>query len=162
MRLMARHRINVRYKKTKDIFVDVQLYPSNGFFRPPIVLLRKFIIFRNKKNKLIVIFICSKWFYFSRGIKDVTILVGTNDLKSGGVRYTPEKFIMHEKYNRPPLANDVGLIRVKSIELNENVQPIKYTSNFVEGGLDLQTTGWGRLTVSIIFNSFILKVTIFF
>lgn len=74
-------------------------------------------------------------------------MVGTNDLRSGGQRYKVKKLIQHEKYNRPPFAYDIGLIRVDGrIEFNEKVQPIKYSNKFVEGGTHLQTTGWGRVS----------------
>jgi len=82
------------------------------------------------------------------GINGVQILVGTNDLKSGGVRYTPKKYIIHENYGKPNFANDIGLIQVDKIEFNEKVQPIKYSSKFVEGGTELFATGWGRVSTS--------------
>ncbi|XP_055306211.1 chymotrypsin-1-like [Sitodiplosis mosellana] len=80
------------------------------------------------------------------GINGVEVLVGTNDLQSGGTRYTPKKYIVHEKYNQPDFANDIGLIQVEKIEFNKKVQPIKYSSKFVEGGAALLATGWGRLS----------------
>ncbi|XP_031636706.1 chymotrypsin-1-like [Contarinia nasturtii] len=80
------------------------------------------------------------------GIQGVQILAGTNDVKSGGVRYTPEKYIIHEKFNQPSFANDIGLIKVNKIYFNEKVQPIKYSSNFVNAGSVLLATGWGRLS----------------
>lgn len=77
------------------------------------------------------------------------MLVGTNDLGSGGTRYKSQKFIVNERYNQPSFANDIGLLRVNGkIELNEKVQPIKYSNEFVKGGTTLQATGWGRLSVS--------------
>lgn len=76
------------------------------------------------------------------------MLVGTNDLNSGGTRYQAQQFITNEGYDQPSFANDIGLLRVDgSIEFNEKVQPIKYSNKFVEGGATLQTTGWGRLSV---------------
>ena len=78
------------------------------------------------------------------------ILVGTNDLQSGGTRYTPKKFIKHEEFDRPHLANDIGLILMDDIVLNEKVQPIKYSKKFVESGTKLLATGWGVLNVIFI------------
>ena len=87
---------------------------------------------------------------FYSGINGVQILVGTNDLQNGGTRYTPKKYIIHEKYNRPNFANDIGLVQVENIEFTEKVKPIKYSSKVVEGGADLLATGWGRLNVIIL------------
>lgn len=86
------------------------------------------------------------------------VLVGTNDLTSGGQRYKIKEMIRHEQYNQPSFANDIGLIRIDGrIEFNEKVQPIKYSDKFVEGGTHLQTTGWGRLNVSYNFEQFFLN-----
>ncbi|XP_031638028.1 chymotrypsin-1-like isoform X2 [Contarinia nasturtii] len=68
------------------------------------------------------------------GIQNVKILVGTNDLKSGGERYKTIDFIIHENYDKPPFSNDIALVKVENIQFNKKVQPIKYTSNYVEGG----------------------------
>lgn len=85
---------------------------------------------------------------------DIEILVGTNDLNSGGQRYKVQKVIQHERYNQPSFANDIGLVRIDGrIKFNEKVQPIKYSNKFVDGGAELQTTGWGRLNASILFDA---------
>ena len=76
------------------------------------------------------------------------ILIGTNDLKSGGTIITPLTYITHEKYNRPSYANDIGLILVNDMEFNEKVQPIKISKKFIEKGTKLLATGWGKSTVS--------------
>lgn len=77
------------------------------------------------------------------------ILVGTNDLKSGGQRYGVEKFIRHESYNTPKFANDIAVFRVKgSIEFNEKVQPIELLKDEVPDDAPLMLTGWGAMRVS--------------
>ena len=76
------------------------------------------------------------------------ILVGTNDLQSGGTRYTPKKFIIHEEYDRPRFANNIALLLVEKIEFNDRVQPVKYSKKFVESGERILVTGWGSLSVS--------------
>lgn len=81
--------------------------------------------------------------------KNITILVGTNDLKSGGKYYKAKKAIPHEKYHFPLFGNDIALVQVdEEIEFNEKVQPIKYSDEFIEEGSKLRVTGWGRLGVS--------------
>ena len=78
----------------------------------------------------------------------VQILVGTNDaLAKNGTRYTPKKFIGHEGYHPWKLWNDIGLIQVDHIEFNDKVQPIKYSSKFVESGERMLATGWGYTSV---------------
>lgn len=81
----------------------------------------------------------------------MTILVGTNNLKSGGKQYKVSKLIAHEKYNQPHFAFDIGLILIDGeIEFNDIVQPIKYTDKFIKANTTLRVTGWGRLSVCIV------------
>lgn len=88
-------------------------------------------------------------------VSNIRVLVGTNDLHLGGKTYKAQKYIIHENYNRPQrLANDIALIQVETIQFNNKVKPIKYSSNFVSADVDVQTTGWGRLGVSISFSLF--------
>lgn len=78
------------------------------------------------------------------------MIVGTNDLKTGGIRYNVKQLIMHEKYNQPLAANDIGLIKIDgTIKFDDKVQPIKYSNKIVsQKARHLQITGWGRLNVS--------------
>lgn len=83
-----------------------------------------------------------------RDVNEFNILVGTNDLNSGGTYYKPEAYVKHESFNRPAFANDVAVIRVNgSIEFNDRVQPIEYSPDEVPNDADVQLTGWGRLRV---------------
>lgn len=75
-----------------------------------------------------------------------TILVGTNDRLSGGTKYHPEKWIIHPRYNQPPLNNDIGLIHLTSdIEFTARVQPIEIDFHEVPAGATITLTGWGLL-----------------
>lgn len=78
------------------------------------------------------------------------MVVGTTDLKSGGTQYTVKTLIVHEKYNDPLLANDIGLLEINgTIQFDgEKVQPISYSDRFVGEGERLLITGFGRLGVS--------------
>lgn len=79
----------------------------------------------------------------------MSVVVGTNDLKSGGTRYKIEKFVGHEKYDKPEFANDIALIRVDGeIKFNDKVQPIKYSNKFVEADADVDIFGWGKISSS--------------
>lgn len=78
--------------------------------------------------------------------------MGTNDLSSGGQRYSVQKIIRHEKYNIPMYANDIALFRVKGlIEFNEKVQPIELSKEEVPDENELSLTGWGAMRLG--FNS---------
>lgn len=88
-------------------------------------------------------------FIFFQFYRNIEILVGTVNLKSGGTRYSVEKFIPHEQYDKPQFANDIALVRVKGkIAFNDKVKPIKYSSRFIEDGAFLEAFGWGKLKVS--------------
>lgn len=78
------------------------------------------------------------------------VIVGTNDLETGGRQYSARQLIMHEEYNQPLGSNDIGLIKIYgTFQFDEKTQPIKYSDKFVDADArDLQITGWGRLTVS--------------
>lgn len=78
------------------------------------------------------------------------VIVGTNDLESGGRQYSARQLIMHEEYNQPLGSNDIGLIKIYgTFQFDEKTQPIKYSDKFVDADArNLQITGWGRLTVS--------------
>lgn len=90
---------------------------------------------------------------FRKNIDDFEIVVGTNKWKSGGTHYKAEKLIPHENYDIPKKSFDIGLIRVQTpIVFTEKVQPIKISEKMVkEGNANLQATGWGRTSVSILF-----------
>lgn len=78
------------------------------------------------------------------------VLVGTNDLRSGGTYYKVEAIYVHPQFNKPMYANDIAVLRVRdSIEMNEKVQPIELESEEVPDGSTLQLTGWGSLKVSV-------------
>lgn len=89
--------------------------------------------------------------YLHYRVLDVQILVGTNDLYDpDAARYAAKKIIIHEEYNRTTYANSIGLIQVDKMELNELVQPIKISREFVDGDASLLATGWGEMEVSLV------------
>lgn len=84
----------------------------------------------------------------------IGILVGTNDLKAGGIYYQAERYVIHESYNNPRLANDIAVLRVRGpITFTEKVQAIEYSSEEVPDGIILQLTGWSSLYVSVSCNN---------
>lgn len=85
---------------------------------------------------------------FSKDINIVKIVTGTNKWKSG-TKYLPKKFMIHEKYNDPRFAYDVGLIQLQtSIEFNYKTQPIKLSKEFIKHRANLTVSRWGYIGVS--------------
>lgn len=77
------------------------------------------------------------------------ILVGTNDLKSGGTYYKIKQYIAHENHDRPRFAYDIAVIEVsKTIEFNKKVQPIEYSREEIPHGAISSLSGWGRTSTS--------------
>lgn len=84
-------------------------------------------------------------------MNEMEILVGTNQLDRGGRRYRIRGLSHHEyRANRHTQLFDIALVYVDgSIEFNDKVQPIKYSTEEVGSGENLQVTGWGLLNVRI-------------
>lgn len=75
-------------------------------------------------------------------------------MKAGGIYYQAERYVIHESYNNPRLANDIAVLRVRGpITLTERVQAIEYSSEEVPDGIRLQLTGWSSLYVSVSCNN---------
>ncbi|XP_058055663.1 chymotrypsin-1-like [Anopheles bellator] len=76
----------------------------------------------------------------------MSIVAGTNDLRNdgaAGTRYLIESYLIHPDYielNR----SDIGVMRTREmIAFNEKVSTIRYSSDFVGGGVMCLLTGWG-------------------
>ncbi|XP_015429021.1 PREDICTED: chymotrypsin-1-like [Dufourea novaeangliae] len=79
-----------------------------------------------------------------RNLKAVTVQVGTNQLKSGGVSYGVEKVDSHPKYNSVTIANDIAVIRLNAdIHFTDLIQPIKLATSDVPEGGTVTLSGWG-------------------
>lgn len=65
------------------------------------------------------------------------ILVGTNNLKSGGKYYQAEYLKMHEEYNFAARSGDIGVIRIMGkFKFDAKVQPIALSSEDVPDGVE--------------------------
>ncbi|XP_045530191.1 chymotrypsin-1-like [Pieris brassicae] len=77
--------------------------------------------------------------------KELSIVVGSTQLQSGGDRYKIKKIINHEKYQKKDLRNDIALIRIDGkIKMKQNVQAIKLSKEPVPAGIACALTGWGN------------------
>ncbi|EDS41558.1 chymotrypsin 1 [Culex quinquefasciatus] len=75
----------------------------------------------------------------------LNVLVGTNSLKEGGQLHESDKFIKHNRYNRPQFHNDIALIRLKSkLQFSDTVKAIGYSEKTVGQDEHVTLTGWGR------------------
>lgn len=74
------------------------------------------------------------------------ILVGSNDLHSGGFNYTADKFVIHPKYFPYEPAADIALIRVnETIKFSEKVKPVAFSNKQVPIGSKARAFGWGLM-----------------
>lgn len=72
----------------------------------------------------------------------IEVLVGTNDLTTGGQYYKVQNFVMHENYNEKWHQNDIAVVKIDDqFEFNDKVQPIAYTSDEIPDESDVQLTG---------------------
>ncbi|XP_045490220.1 chymotrypsin-2-like [Pieris rapae] len=79
--------------------------------------------------------------------KDLSVLAGTNNKKSGGTRYKIDKIVNHEKYTHRPNLNDIALLRTKEkIKFTEKVKPIEIATEKPKPGDMCKLSGWGYTT----------------
>jgi len=80
---------------------------------------------------------------------DIVVELGQHDLSSTAMRPRVEKAIVHEKYNRERVINDIALIKLQNpVDFKEhpNIRPICLPSNSGENhaGSPAIVTGWGK------------------
>lgn len=89
---------------------------------------------------------CTAGFIFQN---DITVVVGTELLSTGGTRYQSNTIFVHPDYNSTSRANDVGLVRVdREFTFTDLVQPIGVGSATIESGMPGTVFGWGLMSVS--------------
>ncbi|XP_031784702.1 chymotrypsin-2 [Nasonia vitripennis] len=80
----------------------------------------------------------------------MTVVTGTNSLKSGGKSYKVDSLSYYEKYvdktEDPDFMYDIGVITLaKEVELSKLVEIIPLPTKDVKGGEDAVITGWGTM-----------------
>ncbi|XP_047526427.1 anionic trypsin-2-like isoform X3 [Pieris napi] len=82
-----------------------------------------------------------------RPTKSFKVAVGINKLSDKGTEYTPDKVIIHEKFDRKLFTNDISLVKIEpGIELNDRVNPVGLPTTNTDSGATLTLTGWGRIS----------------
>lgn len=79
--------------------------------------------------------------------KDLSILAGTNKLKGGGgQRYFVREIKVHPNYQEL-VTSDIAIMKINgTFEYSPLIQPIKYSSQKIDGGENCTLTGWGYTT----------------
>jgi hypothetical protein len=73
------------------------------------------------------------------------VVAGVSDLSKEGSRHFVEWFKMHEEYQELN-TSDIAIMKMKEpFVFNDNIAPIKYSSNNVGGNVKCLLTGWGYI-----------------
>ncbi|CAF4837081.1 unnamed protein product [Pieris macdunnoughi] len=84
---------------------------------------------------------------YNRPAQSFKVAVGINKLSDEGKKYTPDKVIIHEKFDEKLFTNDISLVKIESgIELNDRVNPVGLPTTNINPGDTLVLTGWGRIS----------------
>ncbi|XP_047526033.1 chymotrypsin-2-like [Pieris napi] len=77
---------------------------------------------------------------------ELSIVVGSHQIKTGGQRYKIKKLVPHEQFSKATWKNDVGVVQVEgNIKFNDNVQPIELFKQDIYVGTKCLLTGWGKV-----------------
>lgn len=89
-------------------------------------------------------------YLFRKSTRGVEILVGTNNIKTGGKYYAAEQLKLHEDFVNLHRLYDMAVVRVtEKIEFNDKVQPIELSPDRVPNNAVVQFAGWGKSAVSL-------------
>lgn len=92
----------------------------------------------------------SFFFFRTKHPESFRILVGTNNLSTGGKYYNVSVSIAHENFTKQTKDFDIGLLKTEEqIEYNDKVQPIKLASRhpIESNGTHVKLAGWGKIKV---------------
>ncbi|XP_032518865.2 trypsin alpha-3-like [Danaus plexippus] len=89
------------------------------------------------------------WVTRNARARQVTVVLGTITLFSGGVRVNSNNVRVHGSYNMNTLANDIAIIVLNSVSLNNNIRPIGIASGSNQYvGTWATASGFGRTSDS--------------
>lgn len=89
-----------------------------------------------------------------KSARELEILVGTNDLKSGGKYYQVGRLFKHDDYDKDLHRNDITVIRMpEKFEFSDRVASIEMSTVSAPEGANLEFFGFGVDSVNVIFSS---------
>ncbi|XP_045449271.1 collagenase-like [Melitaea cinxia] len=78
-----------------------------------------------------------------------TVILGSVNYNSGGVRINTNNVVTHPNYNTNNLNNDVAVIRINSVTFNNNIRPIVLYNGYNHfNGVTAVAAGFGRTSNS--------------
>ncbi|XP_047526415.1 chymotrypsin-2-like [Pieris napi] len=81
---------------------------------------------------------------YRKRAEQLSIVVGSQEFNKGDQRYKIKKLVLHEKYFRRYLRNDIAIIQIEGkIKYNDMVQPIELLKEMAPIGKKCLLTGFG-------------------
>ncbi|XP_047526412.1 chymotrypsin-2-like [Pieris napi] len=78
---------------------------------------------------------------------EMFIVAGSHQLNKGGDRYKIKKLILHEKYSKPDIKNDIAIVQIEGkFKFSDKVQPIELLKEMAPIGKKCLLTGWGYIS----------------
>lgn len=79
--------------------------------------------------------------------KNITLRVGSTFKDTGGTLINVTELIVHEKFDKTKLNNDIALLRFDPIEFNAAVQPVELigANDVLPDGAECLVSGWGLM-----------------
>ncbi|XP_045533424.1 chymotrypsin-1-like [Pieris brassicae] len=75
---------------------------------------------------------------------ELSLVVGSHQINKGGERYKIKKLVLHEKYSKPKIKNDIAIIQIQGkFKFSDKVQPIELLKEMAPIGKKSLLTGWG-------------------
>ncbi|XP_001654842.2 chymotrypsin-1 [Aedes aegypti] len=86
-----------------------------------------------------------------KNMADIVVFAGSNRLNEGGRRHRVDRVVLHPNFDVELYHNDVAVLRVvEPFIFSDNVQPIAMRAAYVESGLNVTVSGFGRESISIV------------
>ncbi|XP_075977144.1 chymotrypsin-2-like [Anticarsia gemmatalis] len=100
-------------------------------------------------------------FSFGSLTSSLRVTVGTNRWNSGGATYALSRNVTHPHYVHGTIKNDVGLLITSSnVALNNLVQTIPLSYDFVGAGVQSRVAGWGRIRANGALSAALLQLDV--
>ncbi|CAH4035080.1 chymotrypsin-2-like [Pieris brassicae] len=81
---------------------------------------------------------------YRKRANELSLVVGSHQINKGGERYKIKKLVLHEKYSKPKIKNDIAIIQIQGkFKFSDKVQPIELLKEMAPIGKKSLLTGWG-------------------